>query len=243
MARESTARPERIRILIADDQTLMREGLQTILETQPDLRVVGTAANGAEAVAQVQTLRPDLVLMDVRMPEMDGVEAARRIRETAPQVQVLMLSAFDDDTYIIEALKAGAAGYLLKDFPSEELIEAIRTVHHSRGILIPPAIATKVMGEMAKGGPRPGQASVAGPLSSGATAEAARPVESLTPREEEILRLVARGKSNQEIAQALYLTEGTVKNYISRIYAKIPARDRAQAVLFAIGRGPTEPSG
>jgi len=240
MARESTARPERIRILIADDQTLMREGLQTILETQPDLRVVGTAANGAEAVAQVQTLRPDLVLMDVRMPEMDGVEAARRIRETAPQVQVLMLSAFDDDTYIIEALKAGAAGYLLKDFPSEELIKAIRTVHHSRGILIPPAIAARVMGRLTQEGTRPGRADSTEPARTGVTAETIHPAEPLTPREEEILRLVARGKSNQEIAQALYLTEGTVKNYISRIYAKLPARDRAQAVVFAIERGMTE---
>ncbi|MDQ7839414.1 MAG: response regulator transcription factor [bacterium] len=243
MVRERAVRTEPIRILIADDHTLMREGLQTILETQPDLRVVGLAATGAEAVAQVQALHPDLVLMDVRMPEMDGVEAARRISEIAPQVQVLMLSAFDDDVYVIEALKAGAVGYLLKDFPSEELIKAIRTVHHSQGILIPPAIAARVLGDLAKGGPRPEQASVAEMARSGVTTEGARLAEPLTPREEDILRLVARGRSNQEIAQALYLAEGTVKNYISRIYAKLPARDRAQAVLFAIERGLTEPSG
>jgi DNA-binding NarL/FixJ family response regulator len=231
---------ELIRTLIADDQTLMREGLRTILETQPDLRVVGLAATGTEAVARVRALRPDLALMDVRMPEMDGVEATRRIREAAPEVQVLMLSTYDDDALVLEALKAGATGYLLKDFPSEELITAIRTVHHSRGILIPPAIAARVMDRLADERARPERAEGREPARAGIPAAAAHPIEPLTPREEEILRLVARGRSNQEIARVLFLTEGTVKNYISRIYAKLPARDRAQAVLYAIERGMTE---
>jgi len=231
---------EPIRILIADDQTLMREGLRTILETQPDLRVVGLAATGTEAMAQVRALRPDLTLMDVRMPEMDGVEATRRVHEAAPEVQVLMLSTYDDDVLVIEALKAGATGYLLKDFPSEELITAIRTVHHSRGILIPPAMAARVMDRLADERARPERGEGREPARAGMPAATAQPTEPLTPREEEILRLVARGRSNQEIARVLFLTEGTVKNCISRIYAKLPARDRAQAVLYAIERGMTE---
>jgi len=154
----------------------MREGPRTILETQPDLRIVGLAATGTEAVAQVRALRPDLTLMDVRMPEMDGVEATRRIREAAPEVQVLMLSTYDDDVLVIEALKAGATGYLLKDFPSEELITAIRTVHHSRGILIPPAIAARVMDRLAHERARPECAEGREPVRAGSLAAAPTPL-------------------------------------------------------------------
>lgn len=210
----------RIRLLVVDDHVLFRQGLRTILQSEPDLEVVGEASDGLEAVSLARSREPDVVLMDVRMPRMDGVEATRRIRaEGGPQV--LILSTYDDDELVLEALRVGAAGYLLKDFPAEELINAIRTVHHGGGVLIPPPIAAKVVAELRR---RPA------PRESG-------PHEPLTPREEEILGYLARGLSNREIAGALHLSEGTVKNYVSRIYAKLGARDRAQAALWAVQRG------
>lgn len=208
----------RIRLLLADDQVLFRQGLRTILESEPDLEVVGEAGDGLEAVELSRTRQPDVVLMDIRMPRMDGVEATRRIRH-AGGAQVIILSTYDDDALVFEALRVGAAGYLLKDFPAEELVKAIRTVHHGSGVLIPPPIAAKVVAELRR--------------SPGATA----PRESLTAREEEILGLVARGLSNREIAQTLHLSEGTVKNALSRIYAKLGARDRTQAALWAVQHG------
>lgn len=213
-----------IRVLLCDDQRLFREGLRTILEAEPDFEVVGEGSDGREAVELCSRLRPDLVLLDIRMPHMDGVEATRRIRGSGGP-QVIILSTYDDDEFIFEALKAGAAGYLLKDFPAEELIKALRTVHHAGGILIPPPIAAKVVGELRRGLPGAGDAA------------ATSLQEPLTQREEEILRLLARGRSNKEIAEQLYLTEGTVKNYISRIYAKLGARDRTQAALWAVEHG------
>lgn len=212
---------QKIRILLCDDQRLFREGLRTILETESDFEVAGEAANGEEAVALAQQLAPDLVLLDVRMPRMDGVEATRRIRAAGDR-QVVILSTYDDDEFILEALKAGAAGYLLKDFPSEELIKALRTIHHGGGVLIPPPIAAKVAEEIRRDRPTGAGSSL---------------LEPLTRREDEILRLVARGRSNKEIAEQLFLTEGTVKNYISRIYAKLGARDRTQAALWAVDHG------
>lgn len=218
----------RIRILLCDDQRLFREGLRTLIEAETDFEVVGEAGDGAEAVELCARLTPDLALLDVRMPRMDGVEATRRIR-AAGGPQVVILSTYDDDEFIFEALKAGAAGYLLKDFPAEELIKALRTVHHGGGILIPPPIAAKVVGELRRGQPAAG--APRGPSSTESL------VEPLTQREEEILRLLARGRANKEIAEQLYLTEGTVKNYISRIYAKLGARDRTQAALWAVEHG------
>jgi DNA-binding NarL/FixJ family response regulator len=204
--------------LLADDQVLFRQGLRMILESEPDLEVVGEAGDGLEAVELARARQPDVVLMDIRMPRMDGVEATRRIRE-AGGTQVVILSTYDDDELVFEALRVGAAGYLLKDFPAEELIKAIRTVHHGGGILIPPPIAAKVVAELrrSRGG--------------------AAPHEPLTAREEEILGLVARGLSNREVAEALHLSEGTVKNALSRIYAKLGARDRTQAALWAVEHG------
>ncbi len=214
----------RIRVLLCDDQRLFREGLRTLIEAESDFEVVGEAGDGAEAVEMCATLTPDLVLLDVRMPRMDGVEATRRIRASGGP-QVVILSTYDDDEFIFEALKAGAAGYLLKDFPAEELIKALRTVHHGGGILIPPPIAAKVVGELRRGQPAAG------------APESTSLVEALTQREEEILRLLARGRANKEIAEQLFLTEGTVKNYISRVYAKLGARDRTQAALWAVEHG------
>lgn len=213
-----------IRVLLCDDQRLFRDGLRTILEAEDDFAVVGEAGDGREAVDLAFRVRPDLVLLDIRMPHMDGVEATRRIRASGGP-QVVILSTYDDDEFIFEALKAGAAGYLLKDFPAEELVKALRTVHHGGGILIPPPIAAKVVDELRRGEP------------AGGAAEGPSLQEPLTQREEEILRLLARGRSNKEIAEELYLTEGTVKNYISRIYAKLGARDRTQAALWAVEHG------
>ncbi len=210
----------RVRVLLADDQLLFRQGLRTILESEPDLEVVGEASDGLEAVSLAQSRAPDVVLMDVRMPRVDGVEATRRIRAGGGP-QVLILSTYDDDELVLEALRAGAAGYLLKDFPADELVKAIRTVHHGGGVLIPPPIAAKVVAELRR---RPGP-------------QEAAPHEPLTSREEEILGHLARGLSNREIAEVLHLSEGTVKNYVSRIYAKLGARDRAQAALWAVQRG------
>jgi DNA-binding NarL/FixJ family response regulator len=215
--------PGRIRILLCDDQRLFREGLRTLIEAEADFEVVGEASNGREAVELCTSLRPDLVILDIRMPQMDGVEATRRIR-AAGGPQVVILSTYDDDEFIFEALKAGAAGYLLKDFPAEELIKALRTLHHGGGILIPPPIAAKVVGELRRAQPADAP-------------EGPSLTEPLTQREEEILRLLARGRVNREIAEQLYLTEGTVKNYISRIYAKLGARDRTQAALWAVEHG------
>lgn len=208
----------RIRLLLADDQVLFRQGLRTILESEPDFEVVGEAGDGLEAVELARARQPDVILMDIRMPRMDGVEATGRIRE-AGGAQIVILSTYDDDELVFEALRVGAAGYLLKDFPAEELVKAIRTVHHGGGVLIPPPIAAKVVAELRR--------------SHGATA----PREPLTAREEEVLGLVARGLSNREIAQTLHLSEGTVKNALSRIYAKLGARDRTQAALWAVRRG------
>lgn len=233
-ADEATDSPSRkIRVLLGDDQRLLREGLRTILETEGDFEVVGEAADGVEAVELSLRLEPDLVLLDIRMPRMDGVEATRRIR-AAGGPQVVILSTYDDDEFIFEALKAGAVGYLLKDFPAEELIKALRTVHHGGGVLIPPPIAAKVVEEMRRER-RPDERVEVSPSSSYNVAPSL--LEPLTQREEEILRLLARGRSNKEIAEQLFLSEGTVKNYISRIYAKLGARDRTQAALWAVEHG------
>ena len=208
----------KIRVLLCDDQRLFRDGLRAILESETDFEVVGEASDGVAGVEMSLHLRPDLVVLDIRMPRMDGVEATRRIR-AAGGPAVVILSTYDDDDFIVEALKAGAVGYLLKDFPSDELLKALRTIHHGGGILIPPPVAAKIVEELRRDR-SPGQPAAL--------------VEPLTHREEEILRLLARGQSNKEISEGLHLTEGTVKNYISRIYAKLGARDRTQAALWAV---------
>ena len=209
---------DEIRVLIADDQTLMREGLQTLLELSPGIRVVGQAGDGEEAVALARELRPDVVVMDVRMPVMDGVEATRHIRRELPDTQVIILSTFDDDEYIFEGLAAGARGYLLKDVSSKELAEAIRRVHQGQALL-PPGIASKVVTEFSR---------------LAAQRETVVPLyEELTPREMEVLRLLAARASNRQIAEALCITEGTVKNHVSNILGKLGVSNRSQAVRRA----------
>jgi DNA-binding NarL/FixJ family response regulator len=203
-------------ILLVDDQRLFREGLHTLLSAQSDLQVVGEAANGMEALRLAGTLHPQVVLMDLRMPVMDGVTATRALREAEPNCRVIILTTFDDDEYVFEGLRAGAVGYLLKDAPSEKLIEAIRAAARGESFL-QPSVAAKVVAEFARLS-RPPSPALSEPLSN---------------RELEILRLIATGANNREIAAALVIAEGTVKNHITNILGKLGVSDRTQAALKA----------
>jgi DNA-binding NarL/FixJ family response regulator len=220
-----------IRVLLVDDQTLIRQGIRLLLGTESDIEVVGEAANGREAIAQVEALRPDVVLMDVRMPELDGVQATRQILESRPDLGVIILTTFDDEAYIFEGLKAGARGYLLKDISSEEMAEAVRVVAHG-GALIQPSITRKVLSEFARlSTPTAPLAPEKPPV--GAQHQPKSLVEPLTERELEVLRAIAAGLSNREIADQLVITEGTVKNHVSNLIAKLNVRDRTQALIRA----------
>ena len=207
----------KIRLLLVDDQRLMRDGLRTILELEDDLEVAAEAGNGEEALVQYQQALPDVVLMDIRMPGMDGVEATRRIKETWPEALIIILTTFDDEQYVFEGLRAGALGYLLKDVSGAELAAAIRTVFGG-GALIEPSVARKMVAEFAR----------IVPSSRGVDEGMA---EQLSEREQEVLKMVAQGLSNKEIAQKAHLAEGTVKNYVTSILQKIGARDRTQAAI------------
>jgi len=206
-----------IRVLLVDDQRLMRDGLRTLLELEPDLKVVSEAEDGLTALLAYETLAPDVVLMDIRMPGMDGVEATRRMTTRWPEARVIILTTFDDDEYIFEGLRAGALGYLLKDVSGSELAEAIRTVA-AGGALIEPSVARKVLAEFARLEP------------SARSINAGMP-DPLSEREIEVMQLLATGLTNKEIAARLYLAEGTVKNYVSRILDKLGVTDRTQAAL------------
>jgi len=210
---------DRIRILLVDDQRLMREGLRILLELEPDLEIAGEAINGEEALTAYAEIEPDVVLMDVRMPGMDGVEATWRLRERWPSARIIILTTFDDDEYVFEGLRAGARGYLLKDVSGHDLADAVRTVADG-GALIEPSVARRVVAEFARMAPpsRPPDQGLAEPLSE---------------RESEILQLVAQGLTNREIANRLSLAQGTVKNYVTTILQKLGARDRTQAALRA----------
>lgn len=209
---------EPVRVLVVDDQRLIRDGIASLLSLRPGIAVVGTAADGREAVAVALELRPDVVLMDVRMPELDGVEAVAVLRERAPECRVVMLTTFDDEDYVVRALRAGASGYLLKDLPAEELARAVRLAH--AGVT---QLESSVARRLTEALPSPGPAA---PTAALAPAD-------LTPREIDILRLVAHGHTNREIATRLFLSEGTVKNHISRILTRLSLRDRTQAALRA----------
>lgn len=207
-----------IRVLLVDDQLLIRQGLRALLELEPDLEIVGEAENGQHAIEQVRALQPDVVLLDIRMPVMDGVAATPLICQQSPQTKVLVLTTFDQDDYVQQAIRRGAVGYLLKDTPSEELAAAIRTVH--RGYTqFAPGILQKLLD-------RPIDRLTPAP-------EPPADLAALTPREQEVLRLIAQGLSNREIAQTLYLSEGTVKNHVTNILARLNLRDRTQAALWA----------
>jgi DNA-binding NarL/FixJ family response regulator len=214
-----------IRVLLVDDQTLIRQGIRLLLEIEADIRVVGQAANGREALQQAQALHPDVVLMDVRMPEMDGVAATRELSQRFPDIKVIILTTFEDDETVFEGLKAGARGYLLKDISSEEMADAVRKVAAGEA-LIQSRITSKVLTEFSR------LASAIGRQASSKTGAVsnALPVP-LTEREQEVLQALAHGLSNREIAGQLVITEGTVKNHVSSLIEKLGVRDRTQAVL------------
>lgn len=216
-----------IRVLLVDDQRLMRDGMRTLLGMEPDLSVVGEAANGEEAIALAGTLRPDVVLMDIRMPVVNGVDATREIRRMTPAVKVLVLTTFDDDDLVMDALLEGAAGYLTKDLPAEEIAEAIRKVQ-TGGVVMPPPIAAKVVAELSRR---------SAPAAPPAPQVDQRALQELTEREREVLRLLGQGFSNKEIGEALFITEGTAKNHVSNVIEKLGLRDRTQAALWAVRHG------
>jgi DNA-binding NarL/FixJ family response regulator len=213
-----------IRLLIVDDQELVRVGFRLFLQTQPDLEVVGEASDGAEAIQRVRELKPDVVLMDIRMPGMDGVQATAGLIGAGiePPPRVLVLTTFDLDEYVFGALRAGAAGFLLKDAPRERLLEAIRVIHSGEALLSPSITRRLIEDFAARREPPPPPTAL---------------LERLTPREHEVLRLVARGLSNNEIAKRLVVTEATVKSHIGSILTKLDLRDRVHAVVFAYEHG------
>jgi DNA-binding NarL/FixJ family response regulator len=202
-----------IRLLIADDHPVVRDGLRAMLATQPDMELVGEAATGTQAVAQARALRPDVVLMDLQMPDLDGPGAIATLREQAPEVRVLVLTTYGTDADITRAVDAGATGYLLKDAPREQLFGAIRAAARGESVLSP-SVATRVLGRMR------------------APAE-----EALSPRELEILQTVARGLSNKDIGRQLYVSEATVKTHLLRVFSKLGVDDRTAAVTVALERG------
>lgn len=204
-----------IDVVLADDQTLVRDGLQALLSAHPDIRVVAAARNGAEACEAVAVYHPQVVLMDIRMSVMDGIEATRRIKLTHPDTVIIILTTFEDDSSIIEAMSNGAAGYLLKDISSEKLVQAIRD-GVTGNIILPGRIAARITAHLTSRGP---------------TAMEPDSDHLFTEREVDIIRLLVQGDSNQEIARALFLSLGTVKNYVSQIYLKLGESDRTQAVI------------
>ena len=213
-----TSAPEPIRVLVADDQALIREGIASLLSIEPGIEVVGTAADGRAAVALAVQTRPDVVLMDVRMPVLDGLRAAELLRERLPSCRVLMLTTFDDEEYVVRALRAGTGGYLLKDLPPRELAQAVRLAragvdqHDSAALRRLVTALDRVL-------------------------PAQTPRIDLTEREQAVLRLIAVGATNREIAARLHLSEGTVKNHVSRILERLGLRDRTQAAIYARDRG------
>ncbi len=223
----TVAVPPNISVVVADDQEVVRSGFAALLETQPDFDVVGTAADGDEALAVCERVRPDVVLMDIRMPGMDGIEATRRLGEHGGGPRILILTTFDLDEYVYDALRAGASGFLLKDVTAERLFDAVRVVAQGEALLAP-SITRRLISQFAEMH-RPEVRAVA--------------LAALTPRETEVLRLLAEGLSNPEIAVRLVVSEETVKTHVSRMLAKLGLRDRTQAVVMAYESGLVVPRG
>ncbi|MCZ4078417.1 response regulator transcription factor [Rhodococcus sp. H36-A4] len=217
-----------ITVFIADDQTMVRQGFGALLAAQSDISVVGDADNGATAVTEVERLRPDVVLMDVRMPQMNGLEAARAILRGShdPPVRVLMLTTFDIDDYVYEALAIGASGFMLKDAPAEELIRGVRVVAAGQALLAP-SVTRRLIADVTK--------------RRGSLRSEPAKLAVLTPREREVLELIAQGLSNVEIAEALFVAEQTVKTHVGKVLGKLHLRDRAQAVVLAYETGVVTP--
>jgi len=210
--------PPVIRVLVVDDHAVVRKGVLALLATEPGIEVVGEASTGIEAVERAESLRPDVVLMDLKLPDLDGVEAMRRIRARQPGTQILVLTSFSSDALLFPAVKAGAVGYLLKDARPEELVQAIRNSAAGKTSLTP-AVARRLLAEFSGQKPLP------------------EPAEPLTAREEDLLRELARGLSNDQIAEALHITEATVRTHVSHILAKLNLANRTQAALYALRRG------
>jgi DNA-binding NarL/FixJ family response regulator len=229
---------EVIRVILVDDQTLLRESFQRLLELEDSIEVVGKAGDGVEALALVEHLAavgrlPQVALMDIRMPRMDGVEATRQLALRFAEVGVLILTTFDEETYVVEGLRAGARGYVLKDVSAAQLLDAIRAVKRGESPL-QPSVAAKLVAHLNR---RPELESNTPSSGAGSGAAGGLLVDDLTEREYEILRCVASGESNREIGEALYITEGTVKNHVSNILSKLGLRDRTQAALWAREHG------
>ena len=218
---------ELVKVMVVDDQQLMRDGIASLLSIQEGIEIVGTASDGQEAIKQALALQPDVILMDVRMPVMNGITATEKIRQQLPSCQVLMLTTFDDEEEIVKALIAGATGYLLKDIPAQDLANAVRLAH--KGIYqIEPSIAGKLVGVLSNIG--------LSTSATGSTATSAQDIANqfdLTEREIDVLRLIATGATNKEIAKELVISEGTVKNHVSNILSRLALRDRTQAAIFA----------
>jgi DNA-binding NarL/FixJ family response regulator len=218
-----------IRVVIADDQQMVRQGFSVLLNTKPDIDVIGQAVDGLDAITKVAELAPDVVLMDIRMPELGGIEATRRITTATPHIKVLVLTTFDLDEYVYEALHAGASGFLLKDASADQLAEAVRVVAAGDALLAP-GITRRLIAEFSRLVKRP-------------RAPLKRRVGDLTGRETEVLALIAQGLSNAEIAERLVVAESTIKTHVSRILVKLGLRDRTQAAVFAYESGLVRPSG
>lgn len=210
-----------IRVLLADDQPLVRAGLRRIIDADPAVTVVGEAGDGLDAIRQAEAVRPDVVLMDVRMPVFDGIEATRRLTEAKNGARVIVLTTFGLDEYVLAALRSGASAFVLKEAPPEDILAAIHAVASGRAV-IDPAVVQAVIDELGRRPPR---------------AELAASIAELTPREREVLALLARGLSNAEIAAELVVGEGTVKTHVARVLSKLDVRDRVQAVVFAYEAG------
>ncbi len=237
---QASAQPGSARILVADDHDLVRDGYQRMLSREPDLTVVGEASNGLEAVELCRKLRPDLVLMDVRMPKMDGLEATRRIKEELPTTSVLVVTTYDNPDYLFGAIQAGAAGYVLKDAPKRELIDAVRRTLSGESPLNQ-ELAMQLISRFAREPkePPPTPPPPDAPRHRGAGAPP--PPEALTPRELEVLRLLAQGKNNPQIAEGLFISKATAKVHVRRVIAKLGVSDRTQAVVRALELGLAPP--
>lgn len=228
----SMRRARSARVLIADDHDLVRDGYHRMLDREPDLEVVGEASNGREAIELCRELRPDLVLMDVRMPEMDGLEATRKIKAELPATSVLVVTTYDNPDYLLEAIEAGAAGYVLKDAPKKQLINAVRRTLNGESPLNQ-ELAVQLISRFARGSARPTEQPGAGDRSANGT----RPPTSLTPRELEVLSRLTQGKSNPQIARELVIARPTAKTHVERIIRKLGVSDRTQAAIRAIELG------